>query len=95
MGGEEREKRRDEPPAEEGAPPTHTSSAPHPFLSLSSPAHLNKLTPLDVCVHAHAKKHKCASTCTLEQTLTNTFARTPDCSEPEQPEIYVLRFAAM
>lgn len=47
--GREREKWRAEPPAEEGAPlRTHTTSTPHPILSLSSPAHLNKLTPLDV-----------------------------------------------
>lgn len=44
---EEGEKRRDEPPVEEGAP-LHAPPLPLTPLSLSSPAHLNKLTPLDI-----------------------------------------------
>lgn len=63
---------RDELPAKEVVPPysTYTSSALHPIVSLSSPAHLNKLAPLGVfcacaCArmqkhtHVHAHSHSC------------------------------------
>lgn len=75
--GREREKWRAEPPAEEGAPlHTHTTSAPHPILSLSSPAHLNKLTPLDVsCARARTlmqKKNVQARTHSSKHSQTHT-----------------------
>jgi len=41
----------------------YTLSLLHPILSLSSPAHLNKLTPLDaLCACTVMHRHACANT---------------------------------